>query len=549
MAFVNPLSAVRSGRVQLRLAFLAAGFSGALLTTLCVLFDPRWETNDDVAMSMVAHGYGIAAVASPNLVFSNVIWGYLVRLLPSMGGVLGYSIATLLVLYVSSFSIFYFMGKLGIAPWTSFLIACAVLCRPILFPQFTLNAGLLAGASMLALMAYCETRSVLSMIAAAFLLTIAYLIRSQEVGLVLFVALPVMWSRRLHRDRFALRVGAIVLLVIAGAGIWDHFCYSGPAWRHFAALDASRAPFTDFAIAQKIADDPQILSHFRYSRNDVELLGRFFFVDPKIFKPDTLRAMVSSVGTTHFFAGNANAAMDSIRSLLAPEILPIVVLAAITFVLAPSADLLGSWLLFLLALVVMGLFGRGGLLRVDMPIVSLLCLLSIANVSGRSRVGLAKAISSRWRAERLIVACMAATALGTSMYVLLPQARQASQHIAEVQAAAERFPSQIVVAWGAGLEFESLFPLLGDSAKLRSMKIFPLGVFTFAPFSVGAVQEASGRGFVTRIRSADGLLMLATPNVRLLDVWCRERFGGVLKGKILQAAPYVQVDRYWCADR
>jgi len=74
-------------------------------------------------------------------------------------------------------------------------------------------------------------------------------------------------------------------------------------------------------------------------------------------------------------------------------------------------------------------------------------------------------------------------------------------------------------------------------------------VFTFAPFSVGAVQEASGRGFVTRIRSADGLLMLATPNVRLLDVWCRERFGGVLKGKILQAAPYVQVDRYWCADR
>ena len=46
---------------------------------LCLFFEPRWETNDDVAMSMVAHGYGIAAVGMPNLIFSNVVWGYLVQ--------------------------------------------------------------------------------------------------------------------------------------------------------------------------------------------------------------------------------------------------------------------------------------------------------------------------------------------------------------------------------------------------------------------------------------------------------------------------------------
>lgn len=53
---------------------------------LCIFFEPRWVTNDDVGMSMVAHGYGIAAVDMPNLVFSNVIWGYLVRVIPQING-------------------------------------------------------------------------------------------------------------------------------------------------------------------------------------------------------------------------------------------------------------------------------------------------------------------------------------------------------------------------------------------------------------------------------------------------------------------------------
>ena len=44
--------------------------------TLCFFFDPHWETNDDIAMSMVVHGYGIASVGMPNLVFSNIVWGH-----------------------------------------------------------------------------------------------------------------------------------------------------------------------------------------------------------------------------------------------------------------------------------------------------------------------------------------------------------------------------------------------------------------------------------------------------------------------------------------
>ena len=78
-------------------------------------FEPRWETNDDAAMSMVAHGYGIAAQASANLIFSNVLWGHIVQTLPSVNGVLGYSVATVCTLVVSMVMMLYVLRLLGVS--------------------------------------------------------------------------------------------------------------------------------------------------------------------------------------------------------------------------------------------------------------------------------------------------------------------------------------------------------------------------------------------------------------------------------------------------
>lgn len=40
-----------------RPALLAFLWVAALIVLLCLAFDPRWESNDDVAMSKVAHGW------------------------------------------------------------------------------------------------------------------------------------------------------------------------------------------------------------------------------------------------------------------------------------------------------------------------------------------------------------------------------------------------------------------------------------------------------------------------------------------------------------
>ena len=81
---------------------------------LCLVFQPTWETNDDVAMSMVAHGYGLATIGTPHLIFSNIIWGYIVRAIPEINGVLGYSIATLGVLIIIGTVILISLNRLGV---------------------------------------------------------------------------------------------------------------------------------------------------------------------------------------------------------------------------------------------------------------------------------------------------------------------------------------------------------------------------------------------------------------------------------------------------
>jgi len=95
---------------------VSSAFScAALLVFIWTFYTPRWETNDDIAMAMVAHGFGLAAEASANIIFSNVLWGYLVSSLPSIGGVLGYSIGTVAVLFISGAGILFYLRRLSVA--------------------------------------------------------------------------------------------------------------------------------------------------------------------------------------------------------------------------------------------------------------------------------------------------------------------------------------------------------------------------------------------------------------------------------------------------
>ena len=282
-----------------RPAFLALILTTALIITLCLTFNPRWETNDDVAMSMIAHGYGLAAYGSPNLIFSNVLWGCLVRAIPTINGVLGYSVATLAVLLVAGWATLYFLLRLGVGYFTGLLAVALLITRSTLFPQFTVNAGLLTVAAIIGWQVYARWGGVGNLVIACLLAFFGYLIRYTEFFLVLGVALPLLPWRAL-RDRRQMQIAFLLLgVVIASAAAFDYWSYSGPEWQHFVELSPTRAPISDFlnyGVGWHLKQHPEVMAHHGYSQNDIDLVSNWFFVDPQIADPKSLNAMLAELG-------------------------------------------------------------------------------------------------------------------------------------------------------------------------------------------------------------------------------------------------------------
>ena len=150
--------------------------SATFVLALCFFFEPRWETNDDVGMSMIAHGYGIAAVGMPNLVFSNVVWGYLVRIIPQINGVLGYSIAAIGILVSVGMVMLLASRKFRFGWLVSLPLLILLLARPVLFPQFTINAGLLTVGAVVCWHLYGQQENRLALLGGCLLSFFCYLV-------------------------------------------------------------------------------------------------------------------------------------------------------------------------------------------------------------------------------------------------------------------------------------------------------------------------------------------------------------------------------------
>jgi len=99
----------------------------------------------------------------------------------------------------------------------------------------------------------------------------------------------------------------------------------------------------------------------------------------------------------------------------------------------------------------------------------------------------------------------------------------------QIQRDLKGFPTESVVVWGGAFPFVAAFPVFGQSASVLSFRLYPLGVFTHAPFSVSYDEEGAGRGFIDRLSSESGVPIVATAqSFTLLKIYCEERLGGDL---------------------
>ncbi|WP_158939980.1 hypothetical protein [Burkholderia sp. S171] len=510
---------------------ITTGLSFVLL--LWHFFLPRWETNDDVAMAMIAHGYGIATHGSPNLVFSNVLWGRFVRLLPEINGVQGYSIATMLVLVTVGATLIYCLAY-RFTFVASLFALILVLTRPTLFPQFTINAGLLALAAVLCWQRYIQ-QARLSLLTAGYALAFcSFLVRYQETLLIFAIAVPLFpWKCRL--PRMPAQVALIAFLIaISAASFVDREAYRSNDWSAFNELNPARIPFTDYGAAVRMKLQPHILEDHEYSSNDVDLISTWFFVDPKIANPQSLNKMVGQLSERASIGRSLAGAKVAMAALWQPEIAVLFAAALLLLLIRPDWPLLTSWCLCLIAIFCMGFLGRPGVTRVYVP---MLCLLLVFALPSRE--------NKRWRYV-LSFAILAGSAL-LNLSQVCSDSRVSEAITKSLEPGLAELPREPVVIWGGVFPFEFIYPVTERLAADRPYRFYALGVFTLAPYTVAYNEALSGRGLVDRLVSDRGVAIVGNmQRLTYLDIYCREHLHGKLEQLSTQTAASVTLTQMRC---
>lgn len=497
----------------------AFGASGLLFAALLAAFVPYWESNDDVGMAMLAHGFGLAAQDSPHLIFSSLVWGWLVRSIPLWLHTSGYAWASLAVLFCSGAVIFRTVDRLSHGALVAGLVLVLVMVRPILFPQFTINAGLLCVCAIAAWR--CHARSVagsergawIDLALGCLFAFLSYLVRSQEFLLVAALGIPLVPWRVLVTRRAGQAALMVLVSAIAVAAFVDHQGSNSKDWAAFNAHNVARAPFTDFGAGERLKLHPEIFEKYGFSTNDIDLVSYWFFVDTALVEPRRLHRMLDELGPAANPTGGVQRVLSGIRTFLEPSLLPLSATALVLLLLHCSARLCAVWIFCVAAAMAMGWLGRPGVTRVYVPIVTLLVIAPY----------LSGPFTGSWRRK----AGIAALVFGTAANAIQVFGESRAAHLAaeKLHQSMAGLPPMVIAVWGDGFPYQLAFPVIGPSFA-ADFRFYGLGVFTRAPVSTAFALENQGEGLVRRLQSVDGLDIVA--DLRWLEIYCKEHLAAKL---------------------
>lgn len=463
-----------------RCAWIAAGLVAAFAVPLA-LGQAYWQTNDDAFMAMVAHGYGVSAAPSIAVLFSSVLYGTLIQSVgvASIAGAQTYGVFTYVLLAAAAIGAAYALWRAGVSGGFAAAALLIVFAPVVLYPQFTVVAGLLVVSGALLLAADGRWPAAA---AAAALFALAALVRVEQAGLTLVFTLPFLAPML----RSAPRVSA--LAVLAGAAVAgvvaDRLYYAAPAWEQYVAMNEARMRFTDWGLRQYFFGEILDAMRLGWTVNDLLMIEGWFFADPRVYTPARLNELAEQVSIPSLLLSNAKRYDEAAAPFCHEAFLALLALALFAAWRAHSR--LALWTLaalgaFMLAIL---LAGRPGVMRIYIPPLAAIALFALTQQPGPL---------ARLHAILLgIGMAVAGTVLG-----LRNAADRAEEEILRARVCglpAER----LYVVWGGALAYERIYRPLAAPGDGCALTLYGLGVQSYAPYALERLRAATGAGDVVQ---------------------------------------------------
>jgi len=272
----------------LKVLGLAALLNAFLFSLFFAFATPRYETNDDLGMQMIASGF-YTGQPSEHLVFTNVVIGWPLRVLYSLWPGSNWYFLYLTAVHYAALTVIAFLVLSRRRGWLFGLLYVGffvlVETRILLKLQFTTTAFLAGTAGFLLLvdgLAWGRAPKWPLVIAGFAFTALMVMIREPVAPMLVLIALPFLIERfGLPGWRRALGVGLVcAALFLALQGINQWYYVRDPAWAEFREYNGLRGQIHETRLQPFI---PQAAPAVGWSDNDAWLFGNFYFPEPEVY--------------------------------------------------------------------------------------------------------------------------------------------------------------------------------------------------------------------------------------------------------------------------
>jgi hypothetical protein len=511
-AFIGAAAALNSPRFKAwfhgtRLPY-ALAFILLLVETLTS--NKTWATNDDIGMAMISQGIGIAAHPSAGLVFSNVVWGWIVMHLPGVGGITGYGLATYGLLLASFLAIAASLQRMRASPWLGAVVLLLMYAPVLVAPQFTIVAGYLAVAGLAIWMAWRDSASLVPLFVAGMLLFLASIVRMTESILVLGIAWPLLLPARWRlptrgtfsgaRFRRTAAFAIAMLVLSSSAYLANKAYYSSEEWKAFRDINPARVLFTDYKAGKYFMVHPESLQGSKVSKNDIQLIQQWFYQDTRVFDGATYSALLSGVPWQERFDLNARKYAPLLRNFGKPQfgdlfwLIPLLVL--LNFRRDPRTA--AAFVLFLLSMSMLCLLGRAGVTRVYIPPLAAILVLSF----------MAFGPETRWRMHLLGFVGLLILIIPMGMHAFKTRVNTTARFTREICQVSQQ---RLLVVWGMrAFPYRYLYHP-DDRGPPCDPHLYALGSMQLAPYALDNLERYTGtRSLVDALRQGQSIYIFAT---------------------------------------
>lgn len=489
-------------------------------------FFPAFQTNDDVAMGLMAAGAIITREPSPYLLFVNPLIGLPAsKLFAAFPHTPWYYLAHLATHLLAGFVCAHAVLAARPTRVRAGLLAAFFLTVDVFLytvPQFTITAGLAATAGVLLWLSRGPARpwSPLSLVLFPALLALSAAWREHSCLMMLGIATPLAAIRIIadvRRPRVALLTtvlpfvaGGLAVAVTVGFNTW--FYRTSPGWERFEAYNSARAKLVDYEAGAYSDRTAQAYSDVGWSPADYELVTKWCLIDRQLFGPENVMRVAADAPSPSPKLTGVSKVWAATRKY--PGFALFATWAAVLMLFTPASR--SAWAGFLLAAVAgWGIWFAIGLLGHYRPHVFqsvMACVLWVGLMcagwdGGPTRAGLGRLV--------LAAAVLLASAVQPTYQEMRTKAREAAaarDAMRWLMVGLDPKPDRVYVIWGSAFPFEWIAPW-DDPTRYRGLKGYPLGCSTHTPHGDGRLAEFGITDPVAELYTGNRVRLITFPDL------------------------------------